>query len=169
MNEARSSIGLNLTMLIARIVIVFGLLPNGLRKLASFHQTALGMGGDPQMINGRLFPMAEIDPLIDFPLPHFFLACSVTFDILGALLVIFGWRAREAAGVLTVYCLMAMTIYHWDFSIPENLHSAIRTAPMFGGLMYIAAVGAGGWSLDAWLQRRRGLAPASALTSASRA
>ena len=144
-------------MMLGRVIVVLGLIPNGLRKLSSFHQMALGMGGEPQVINGRLFPMAEIDPLIDFPFPHFFLACSVAFDILGAVFVIVGFKTRVAAGALFAYCLMAMSIYHYDFGNPENLHSVIRTAPMFGGLLYIAAVGAGGLSLDAWIGARRPL------------
>lgn len=149
-------------MLIARIVIVIGLIPNGLRKISSFEQTAMIMAGEQ-----RMHP--EIVPLFNFPLPHLFLVGSITFDILGAVLVIIGLKARVAAGVLTAYCLLAMTIYHWDMSNPQNLHSMIRTIPMFGGLLYIAAVGAGGWSLDAWLKQRRSLAPGSALTGASRA
>lgn len=155
MSQAGSSTGADLAMLVGRIVIVFGLIPNGLRKLANFHLLALGMGGEPQIIDGRRFPMPEIDPLVYFPVPHFFLACSVVFDLLGAALVILGFRTRVVAGVLLVYCLMAMTIYHWDFSIPQNLHSVMRTSPLFGGLLFNAAVGAGGISLDAWLRRRR--------------
>ena len=157
MTTIRLSAGANLATLIARCVIVGPLIPNGLRKLANFEQMALAMGGTPQVIGGKPFPVPEIEPLITFPLPQLFLAGSVLFDFLAPLLIMLGLRARPAAAFLMVYCLTAMSIYHYDMSTPENLHSAIRTVPMFAGMLYIAAVGAGGWSLDAWLARRRAL------------
>jgi uncharacterized membrane protein YphA (DoxX/SURF4 family) len=167
MSERGTSTPVKLAMLAARVVIVAGLIPNGLRKLAGFEQLALAMGGQPQIIGGRPFPPAEIEPLVHFPVPQFFLAGSIVLDLLGALLVIVGFRARAAAGVLVAYCLTAMTIYHYDFTVAENLHSVIRTAPMFGGLLYVAAVGAGDWSIDHWLRQRRGPVPGAGLPRSS--
>ena len=162
MSDTKYSTGANLAMLIARIVIVGGLIPNGLRKLTNFEQTAAIMAGEKRMHE-------ELVPLFNFPFPEFFLSFSLTFDLLGALLVIIGLKTRPVAAFLFGYCLLAMSIYHWDLSIPGNLHSAIRTVPMFGGLLYIAATGAGGWSLDAWLERRRNQGLMSGASTVSRA
>lgn len=143
----------NLAMLVGRFIIVFGLIPNALRKLSMFSQTAAGMGGTPQIINGRPFP--GVEPLFYFPFPEFFLAASLTFDMVGAILIIVGFKARPVATFMFLYCLLAMAIYHYNLADPGNVMSLMRSLPMVGGLMFIAAVGAGAWSIDGWLARRR--------------
>lgn len=150
--SGRSAMLANAAMLIGRVIVVFGLIPNGLRKLGDFNQLAAGMGGTPQVIGGRPFP--GLEPLIYFPFPEAFLAGSMLFDIAGSLLVIIGLRTRAAAGVLAGYCLLAMTIYHYDFSDAENLRSVMRSLPLVGGLILIAGSGAGAWSIDGWRDRR---------------
>lgn len=153
MKEQYASGLANLAMLVGRFIIVFGLIPNGMRKLEHFAQTAAAMGGTPQIIDGRPFP--GVEPLIMFPFPQFFLAFSVCFDIGGAILIILGLASRQVAVVLFCYCLLAMTIYHHDLANAENVMSLMRGLPLVGGLIYIAGAGAGGWSLDAWRHKAR--------------
>lgn len=140
-------------MLIARVLIVIGLIPNGLRKIVTFDMTANMMGGAPPiMIDGRMFPQQE--PLFFFPLPGLFLAAAIVFDILGALLVIAGFKARAVAGFLAFYAAFAMLIYHSDINGPQDVQAILRNLPLVGGLIILAAVGAGRWSVDGWLARR---------------
>lgn len=146
--------------LIGRVLIVFALVPNGLRKIAMFGATAAMMGGAaPQMIDGRLFPVQP--PLVTFPVPEVFLAASLTLDIVGALLVIAGWRTRLAAAVLSGYVITAMTIFHGNVVSPEDVRQIMRNLPLVGGLLLLAAAGAGAWSVDAWRQRRTSTAAAA--------
>jgi uncharacterized membrane protein YphA (DoxX/SURF4 family) len=140
-------------LLFGRVLIVLGLLPNGARKIETFDQTAAGMGGTPQIINGRPFP--DQTPLFTFPAPEFFLGLSTVFDIAGALLIIFGWDARAVGALLLGYVLIAMTIFHSDIRGPMDVMQLIRNLPMVGGLAILAGIGAGWWSLDGWQARRR--------------
>lgn len=153
--SGRRAAGLaNFAMLFGRFLIVFALIPNGMRKLADFSQTAAGMGGVPQMIGGRPFP--GVEPLFHFPVPEFFLGCSVLFDIGGAILISIGFFTRPVAAWLCGYCLLAMTIYHHDLANAGNLMSLMRGLPLVGGLLFIAGAGPGGWSIDAWRAGRSG-------------
>jgi putative oxidoreductase len=146
----------DLATLIGRFIIVFALIPNGLRKISDFATLAAGMGGERVFVGGHPFPG---NARLLFPFPSFFLTCSILFDILGALLVIIGLRARPVAAWLAFYCLFAIWIYHSDFADAENVKALLRNIPLVGGLLFIAGAGPGGWSVDAWLRQRAIAAP----------
>jgi len=151
----------DLAMLAGRIIVVFQLLPNGLRKIENFELTAAMMGGaPPQMIGGRLFPAQE--PLFHFPVPEFFLACSITFDLLLTLFVIVGFCTRSAAAFLMFYIVLAATIYHSDIRGSEDLMALTRILPFLGCLLLIAMVGGGRFTIDGWRARRESSAPSPA-------
>ncbi len=143
----------NAALLIGRLLTVVALIPNGLRKIATFAQTAAGMGGTPQNIGGRMFP--DQTPLIVFPAPEIFLAVSLTFDLLGALLVIVGWRTRMVATLLTGYVIIAMTIFHSDIRGPEDVQHIVRNLSFVGALFLLSGVGGGYWSVDGVLARNQ--------------
>ncbi len=144
----------NLALLLGRIMIVIGLLPNGLRKVVAFDMTAAMMGGAPPvLIEGRLFPAGP--PLFYFPFPELFLAFAASFDILGSLLLIFGLRTRSVAAFLAGYCILAITIYHGNIGGPEDVRAILRNLPLVGALLLLASTGAGQWSIDGWLRNRR--------------
>ena len=136
----------NAALLIGRIMMIVALIPNGLRKVATFGQTAAGMGGTPQMIAGRAFP--DQAPLFFFPAPELFLSASLAFDLAGALLIALGWRTRVVATLLAVYVLLAMTIYHSDIRHAQDMMQLLRNLPFLGGLLILGGGGAGHWSLD---------------------
>jgi putative oxidoreductase len=141
-------------LLLGRLLVVLQLVPNGLGKIANFAATAGVMGGTlgPQIIDGRRFPVQT--PLFHFPAPELFLAASIVLDLAGALAIALGWRARAIAAIVAGYVLLAMTIYHGDIRDARDALMLLRNLPFLGGLLVVAAVGAGGISIDAWLARR---------------
>lgn len=141
----------NAALLVGRLFIVLALFPNGLRKIATFAQTAAGMGGTPQMIGDRPFP--DQTPLIHFPAPELFLGASILFDLLGALLIVIGWRTREMGLALAGYVALAMTIYHSDIRHAQDAMHLLRNLPFLGGLLVLGAAGGGWWSIDGRLAR----------------
>jgi putative oxidoreductase len=142
----------NAALLIGRVLVVLGLLPNGMRKIATFAQTAAGMGGEPQVIGGRAFP--DQTPLVTFPVPEFFLGASVVFDLAGAVLVIIGLKTRAVALALAGYVFVAMAIFHSDIRHEMDLMHLIRNLPFLAALMILSASGGGWWSLDGLIARR---------------
>ena len=140
------SVPIDAALLFGRVAAVIALLPNGLRKIVTFEPTARGMGGETVMIDGRTFP--DQAPLIHFPMPEFFLGGSVLFDLLGAFLILLGWRTRQVAAVLAGYVLLAMTIYHSDIRHMQDVVQILRNLPFLGSLVMLAAIGGGYWSLD---------------------
>ncbi|MFN3387902.1 MAG: DoxX family protein [Allosphingosinicella sp.] len=145
-------------LLVGRIMIVLALIPNGLRKIATFGPTAKGMGGEPQLMDGRVFP--DQTPLFYFPAPELFLGVSIVFDLAGALLVILGLRTRAVSLFLAGYVLLAMTIFHSDIRHAQDVMHILRNLPFLAGLIVLAGVGPGHWSLDGAAARR----PAPAAT-----
>ncbi len=144
----------NLALLVGRVMIVIGLLPNGIRKAVSFEMTAAMMGGAPPiLIEGKLFPAGP--PLFYFPFPEFFLAFATCFDILGSLLLILGLQTRSVATFLAGYCLLAITVYHGNIMGPEDIRAILRNLPLVGALLLLGSTGAGQWSIDGWLRSRR--------------
>ena len=141
------------TLLIGRIFIVIALIPNGFRKIVTFSQTAAGMGGTPQVIDGRAFP--EQLPLVFFPMPEFFLGASIVLDLAGALLILIGFQARLIGLVLAGYVLLAMVIYHSDIRGSMDVIHILRNLPFLGGLVMIGGIGAGWWSVDGYLGRKK--------------
>lgn len=144
-----------LAMLVGRVVVVAALLPNGIRKIATFDLTSAMMGGaPPALVDGRLFPAQT--PLFYFPVPGLFLSFSIAFDLIGATLIILGLRTRPVAAFLAAYCMLAMTIYHGNIVTGEDLRQVLRNLPLVGGLLLLAGGGAGAWSVDGWRSGRRG-------------
>ena len=151
----RDSLQTNAALLLGRILAVVALLPNGLRKIASFDQTAAGMGGVQQVIDGRPFPAQT--PLIVFPAPEVFLAASIAFDLIGALLIIIGWRVRAVGTLLAGYVVIGMSIFAAGIRGPEDGHHLIRNLAFVAALLMLSAVGGGSWSIDGVLAKRRAI------------
>ena len=138
-------------LLVGRLLMVLALFPNGLRKIMTFAQTAAGMGGTEQIIGGRPFP--DQTPLFYFPAPEIFLGASVVFDLLGTVLIVLGLRTRAVSALLAGYVIIAMSIYHSDIRNGLDVVQVLRNLPFVGGLIILAGVGGGFWSLDGLWQR----------------
>src|SRR6187397_2499651 len=82
----------------------------------------------------------------------------------GVLALMFGFMTRWAALALAVFTVIASLIFHNFWAVPEAQKMVqnlmfMKNLSIAGGLLVLAAIGPGGWSLDA---RRRvgGLATA---------
>lgn len=136
----------DVALLFGRFAAIVSLFPNGMRKIATFEPTAAGMGGTVQNIGGRVFP--DQTPLFTFPFPEFFLGASIIFDLLGAFLVLIGWRTRQISALLAGYVVLAMVIFHSDIRGMQDVMQLLRNLPFVGSLVMLAAIGGGYWSVD---------------------
>jgi putative oxidoreductase len=135
-NTSTSNTGLqNGLSLLGRLMLAFLFLPAGVGKL-------LGFAGTVGYINSKGLPMPEVGAAI-----------ALTVEILGGLALIAGFQTRIAAVVLAVFTVGAAIFFHNYWAVPEaqqmmqqiNFNKNIAIA---GGLLVLAAFGAGGFSLD---------------------
>ena len=88
------------------------------------------------------------------PVPVAAAAIALTVEILGGLALIAGFGTRVAALVLAVFTLVASFYFHNYWSVPAEQQFVtqllfFKNIAVVGGLLTLAAWGAGTWSLDA--------------------
>lgn len=92
------------------------------------------------------------------------LTLSMAVEFAGGISVLIGWRARSAALLLLVYLIPVTAIFH-NFWAAQGMEAQIemmnflKNVAIMGGLLLIAAFGAGPYSVDSWLRRRRNAPP----------
>lgn len=95
-----------------------------------------------------------------FGLPGFLLPFVILLEVAGGLAIVAGFLTRWAALALAGFTLVAGLKFHFDFSDQMQTILFMKNLAITGGLLVLAAYGAGAWSLDA--RRRSGPAAAAA-------
>ncbi len=87
------------------------------------------------------------------PMPDIVAALTIAVEIGGGLALILGFYTRWTALVLAAFTLMAGLIFHnyWDLPAAQQSMQQImfmKNVAITGGLLTLAAWGAGAWSMD---------------------
>jgi len=122
--------------LAARFLMVALFLPAGLGKLTGFEGTVGYIAS------------------VGLPLPTVAAAIALIVEIVGSLALLAGFGTRIAALVLAVFTLVASFFFHNYWGVPADQAFMqqllfFKNIAVVGGLLAIAANGAGAWSLDA--------------------
>ncbi len=130
----------NSLSLASRLLFVALFLPAGISKLTGF--------------TGAVGYISSVG----LPLPTLGAALALTVEILGSLALLAGFGTRLAALVLAAFTLAASFFFHAYWGAPAD--QAFVTQLLFfkniavvGGLLALAANGAGAWSIDARNER----------------
>ena len=83
-----------------------------------------------------------------FGLPGFLIYPAIVIEIVLPVLVIVGYQARIAAGVLSIFCLITAFIFHFDFLNQMQLVSFLKNIGLAGGFLFIVANGTKDWAVD---------------------
>ena len=83
-----------------------------------------------------------------FGLPGFLIYPAILIEIVLPVLVIIGYQARIAAGILASFCLLTAFIFHFDFSNQMQLVSFFKNIGLAGGFLFIVANGTKDWAVD---------------------
>ena len=83
-----------------------------------------------------------------FGVPGFLIFPTIAIEIILPVLVIVGYHARIAAGILAIFCLSTAFIFHFDFSDQTQLVSFLKNIGLAGGFLFIVANGTKDWSVD---------------------
>ena len=113
-----------------RLMIGLPFAMSGLGKLAAYGATAA-------MISAA-----------GLPLPPLAFAVAVAVELGGGVLLIAGYRTRFVAIAMAVFSLAAAVSFHNDFADQNQMIHFLKNVMMAGGLLQIAAFGAGALSVD---------------------
>lgn len=73
---------------------------------------------------------------------------TVALEVVGAGLLIAGYRTRAAAIALGLFSILAAAIFHADFADQMQFTSFLKNLAIAGGMFQLAAFGPGRLSLD---------------------
>jgi putative oxidoreductase len=82
------------------------------------------------------------------PLPPLAYAVAVALELGGGLLLIAGYQVRPVAIALALFCIATALSFHNNFADKNQMIHFLKNVMMAGGLLQIAAFGAGALSLD---------------------
>ena len=133
--------------LVGRLLLALLFLPAGIGKI-------IGFAGTVGYITSAGLPMPAVAAVI-----------ALTVEIVGGLALISGFGTRIAALVLAVFTLVASVFFHNYWAVPADQQFVqqllfFKNIAVAGGLLVLAAWGAGGWSVDARGKEHANLVPA---------
>ncbi len=122
--------------LVGRLLLALLFLPAGISKIAGFAGTA-------GYIASKGLPAPELGVVI-----------AIVMEVGGSLALIAGLKTRIAALALAAFTLVATFVFHnfWGVAADQAMVQQLmfyKNIAVVGGLLVLAAYGAGAWSLDA--------------------
>jgi putative oxidoreductase len=85
---------------------------------------------------------------VGLPFPPLAFAVAVALELGGGLLLIAGYRVRYVAAALALFSLVTAVSFHSNFADQNQMIHFLKNVMMAGGLLQIAAFGAGALSID---------------------
>ncbi len=89
----------------------------------------------------------------EFGVPSLLLYPTAILQFAGGLMIVIGFRARPAALALAAFCLATALLFHRQLADPNELIQFGKDLGLAGGYLFLAAAGAGRFSLDRRLHR----------------
>ena len=97
----------------------------------------------PAMIQGYIASAGLPDPSLVYVI-------TVAIEIGAGALLLVGFRTRLMAWVLAAFTVVAALLFHRDFGDPNQAVHFLKNLAIAGGLIHIAAIGGGAFSLDGY-------------------
>lgn len=121
--------------LVSRLLFAVLFLPAGIGKLTGFAGTVGYISS------------------VGLPMPTVAAAVAAVVEVVGSLALIVGFGTRFAALVLAFFTLVASFFFHAYWSVPADQQMItqllfFKNIALVGGLLALAAFGAGAWSVD---------------------
>ena len=130
--------------LIGRILIGLPFAMSGLGKLAAYG------------------PTTAMIAAVGLPVPPLAYIVAVALELGGGLLLIAGYQVQAVALAQAVFCIAAGVAFHSNFADQNQMIHFLKNVMMAGGLLQIAAFGAGAFSLDNRLSKGAAVGTAAA-------
>jgi putative oxidoreductase len=131
---------------IGRVLIGLPFVLSGLTKLAAYG------------------PTTDMIAAVGLPFPPLAFAVVVAVELGGGLLLVLGYRVRVVALAVAAFSLATAVSFHGDFADQNQMIHFLKNVMMAGGLLQIAAFGAGAISIEQW-HRKSSAPPAAAINA----
>ena len=123
--------------LIGRVLIGLPFVMSGLGKLAAYGKTTAMIAA------------------VGLPVPPLACAVAVLVELGGGLLLVLGYQVRPVAIAQAIFTIAAAVSFHNNFADQNQMIQFLKDVMITGGLLQIAAFGAGAFSLDNRFSRDR--------------
>jgi putative oxidoreductase len=117
---------------LGRLMIGLPFAMSGLGKLAAYGATTAMIGA------------------AGLPFPPLAFAVAVAVELGGGVLLIAGYRVRFVAIAMAIFALATAVSFHNNFADQDQIIHFLKNVMIAGGLLQIAAFGAGALSVDNW-------------------
>ena len=97
----------------------------------------------PDMIQGYIGS-------VGLPFPSLVYAITIVIEVGAGALLLVGFRTRIMAWILAVFTVAAAFLFHRNFGDPNQAVHFMKNLAITGGLLHVAAAGAGAFSLDGY-------------------
>ena len=150
-SDVRAAAGVNdAFVLIGRILIAIMFVASGAEKVVDLGATAAAIESKnlpiPQMLATYL-PAG-------WTMPYVLAVATAVLELGGGVLIILGWQTRLFALLLAIFTGIAAYFFHDFWHYPpgaehtNNMIHFMKNVAIIGGLLMVAGVGAGRYSLD---------------------
>jgi putative oxidoreductase len=85
----------------------------------------------------------------------FFLILTIAIQLFGGLAVVIGYKVKLMAFVLAGLTLVINVVMHDFWNIPDQTQNFVKNMGIFAGLLVLAGLGGGGWSIDSKLAKSK--------------
>lgn len=86
---------------------------------------------------------------VGLPVPMLAYLAAIVAEVGGGILLVVGYRARVVSLLLAAFTVATALFFHRDFGDQNQMIHFLKNIAIAGGLLQIAAFGAGSFSLDA--------------------
>jgi putative oxidoreductase len=93
-------------------------------------------------------PTTAMIAAVGLPVPPLAYAVAVAVELGGGFLLIAGYQARLVAIGMALFCFATAVSFHGNFADQNQMIHFLKNVMIAGGLLQIAAYGAGALSLD---------------------
>ena len=103
------------------------------------------------LLNG-VFKISNYDGTVgwieSFGMPGILIIPAIILEVIGPILIIVGYKAKIAAGFLSLFCILTAIIFHNDFSDQVQLTSFLKNIALAGGFLFIVVNGTKDLSIE---------------------
>ena len=103
------------------------------------------------LLNG-VFKISNYDGTISwiesFGMPGILIIPAIILEVIGPILIIVGYKAKIAAGFLSLFCILTAIIFHNDFSDQMQFTSFLKNIALAGGFLFIVVNGTKDLSIE---------------------